>query len=58
MNLSILIAVVVVVAALTLAWLVLRDRDALLRRLLALFRRPQKPGQTPGSRHYYKPYWS
>jgi len=58
MKLSILIAVVVVAAAVALAWLVLRDRESLQRRLLALFRRPQKPAKAPGSDHYYKPYWS
>jgi hypothetical protein len=56
MNLFIPIAVVAVVAALAL--LVLRDPDALQRKVLAIFRRAEKPPKAPGASHYYKSYWS
>ena len=56
MNLFIPIAVVAVVAA--LAFLVLRDADAVQRKVLAIFRRAEKPPKAPGVGHYYKSYWS
>lgn len=49
---ALLVVVVAVVA------LVLRDPEASKRRVEALFRRPRRPPLTPGSDHYYRPYWS
>ncbi len=63
MSHSILIPLVVVGAgaallALALVVLVVRDRQAVARRVESLFRRPPKPAAKPGADHYYKPYWS
>jgi hypothetical protein len=38
--------------------LLVRRRERLADLVQALFRRPAKPGQPPGPRHYYKHYWS
>jgi hypothetical protein len=56
----ILVTVVGALAALSLLGLVLvlRQRERLTDRILALFRRPPKPAKAPGPGHYYKPYWS
>lgn len=56
----ILVAIVGALLALSLvsALLVVRRREPLLRRIQALFRRPQEPGKPPGPKHYYKTYWS
>ncbi len=45
-------------ALLVVLVLVLRDREATLRRVRSLFRRPPRPAKVPGPDHYYKPYWS
>lgn len=51
-------ALVLVVLALLVALVpVLRDPAAARRRVLALFRRPEKPKQLEPD-HYYRPYWS
>ena len=59
MSTTLLLVVVLFVGALALlVGLFALDRQgALSKRVEALFRRPQKPGKTPGSDHYYKPYW-
>jgi hypothetical protein len=49
--------VVLVLALLVVLVPVLRDPSAARRRVLALFRRPEKHKPLdPG--HYYRPYWS
>ena len=45
-------------AVLAVAVLALTNPEAASRRVLALFRRPRRAPRTPGSDHYYKPYWS
>ena len=63
MSQSLLIPLVAVVAVLALvvlglAALALREPEAARRRVEAFFRRPPRPPRTPGSDHYYRPYWS
>jgi hypothetical protein len=59
MNQLILVLVVVAGALVALALaLVVRRRERVTRWVQALFRRPPKPAQPPGPRHYYKTYWS
>jgi hypothetical protein len=61
MSLSTLILLIVaglVVALAVAAFLVLRAPEASKKRVEALFRRAPRPPKTPGSDHYYRPYWS
>jgi hypothetical protein len=62
MSLSILIvlaaAAVFALAVLVVLVMAITNPEAARRRVLALFRRQPRPPRTPGSGHYYKPYWS
>ena len=64
MSLSPLVSVLIVagavlaLAALAVAFLVLRDPSGARRRIESLFRRPPPPPRTAGDEHYYRPYWS
>jgi hypothetical protein len=52
------VGAVVLLVVLVAVILVFRDRSAAVRWIESLFRRPPRPPRTPGSDHYYKPYWS
>jgi hypothetical protein len=61
MSLSILLLIVggaILLLVVAVAVLVLRDPEALKRRVEALFRRAPKPPKAPDRHHYYRPYWS
>ncbi|HXY38966.1 MAG TPA: hypothetical protein VEQ10_04805 [Vicinamibacteria bacterium] len=49
---------VLLVAVLAAVVLLARHREAAVRFVLSLFRRPPREPRRPGSDHYYKPYWS
>ncbi len=49
------VAVLVVLAAIAVVAI---RRQAVVRWVESLFRRPPRPARKPGSGHYYKPYWS
>jgi hypothetical protein len=55
-TILVLLVLAVVVGAGVLLALVRNPRTATF--VESLFRRPPKPARTPGSSHYYKPYWS
>ncbi len=50
-------AFVLLVALAAVVLLALR-RDAAVRWVLSLFRRPPREPRRPGADHYYKAYWS
>ncbi|HVO11071.1 MAG TPA: hypothetical protein VMX54_10070 [Vicinamibacteria bacterium] len=60
MSQTVLIAGVVVLLLVVLSAVVLLAlrRDAAVRWVLSLFRRPPREPRRPGPDHYYKPYWS
>jgi hypothetical protein len=51
-------SVLVVIVLLVLLLPLLRDPAGARRRVLALFRRPERTPAPPGADHYYRPYWS
>ncbi len=53
-GLGLLLALVLLVLLLPL----LRNPGGAQRRVLALFRRPERSPAQPGADHYYRPYWS
>ncbi len=52
------VGVVLLVAVLVAVGVLAVRRDAALRFVLSLFRRPPHEPRRPGPDHYYKPYWS
>jgi len=52
------LAVAVLLVVLAAAGLLALRREAALRWVLHLFRRPPREPRRPGPDHYYKPYWS
>jgi hypothetical protein len=61
MTLTTLLIVVAAVLALVLvvvAFLVFRDPAAAQSRIESAFRRPDPPARTAGDEQYYRPYWS
>ncbi len=52
------LAVVLVLVVLAAVVLIALRRDAAVRWVLSLFRRPPREPRKPGPDHYYKPYWS
>jgi hypothetical protein len=57
-SLVLVIATLVGLLALVLGVVLFRGRQAVVRRIEGLFRRPRKPAKHPDAAHYYKPYWS
>ncbi len=52
------LAVVLLLAVLAAVVLLALRREAVVRFVLSLFRRPPREPRRPGPDHYYKPYWS
>ncbi len=52
------VGVVLLVAVLVAVGVLAVRRDAALRFVLSVFRRPPREPRRPGPDHYYKPYWS
>jgi hypothetical protein len=60
MSQTLLLVAGAIVALVVLAAfvLILSKRQAAVRWVESLFRRPPRKPRQPGSDHYYKPYWS